>query len=213
VKTPSTHLDDGLILLDVSSLKPVAFTRGAAAVLNPEEESRSGRTVCAIPDDVMRTIRNAKFSELTTLRMPFRIGNDKYVCRAYPLEYLEASSGRPLVVLHLYRGNSSSEAVDALAAAYDLTQREQEALLGISAGLTGKEIAQRMQISPNTVKAYLRLIMVKMGVTRRAGIMGKLLEQTTGGRDAADRNSARPGYNGAVNNGLRGGVRNGTGHR
>jgi DNA-binding CsgD family transcriptional regulator len=40
-------------------------------------------------------------------------------------------------------------------------------------GLTNKEIGQRMNISPNTVKAFLKLIMMKMGVSTRSGIIGK----------------------------------------
>jgi DNA-binding CsgD family transcriptional regulator len=43
--------------------------------------------------------------------------------------------------------------------------------------LTSKEIATRLEISPNTVKAFVRLVMVKMGVTTRSGIVGKLLSQ------------------------------------
>ena len=41
-------------------------------------------------------------------------------------------------------------------------------------GLTSKEIAVRMGISPNTVKAFLRLVMVKMGVSTRSGIVGRI---------------------------------------
>jgi DNA-binding NarL/FixJ family response regulator len=43
-------------------------------------------------------------------------------------------------------------------------------------GFTNKEIASRMQISPNTVKAFLRLVMIKMGVSNRAAIMSKFIE-------------------------------------
>ena len=56
------------------------------------------------------------------------------------------------------------------------TEREQEALRGIAMGLTNKELAQRMNIAPNTVKTFLRLVMVKMGVARRTGVVAKLLE-------------------------------------
>jgi DNA-binding CsgD family transcriptional regulator len=42
-------------------------------------------------------------------------------------------------------------------------------------GLTSKEIAARMSISPNTVKAFLRLVMVKMGVSTRSGIVGRVV--------------------------------------
>ena len=37
-----------------------------------------------------------------------------------------------------------------------------------------------MSISPNTVKAFLRVIMVKMGVTSRSGVVGKILAHAVG---------------------------------
>jgi DNA-binding CsgD family transcriptional regulator len=73
-------------------------------------------------------------------------------------------------------GNSLAEALSRIGFEYHLTEREQEALEGIVLGLTSKEVAARMGgISPNTVKAFLRLIMIKMGVTSRAAIVAKLL--------------------------------------
>ena len=39
-------------------------------------------------------------------------------------------------------------------------------------GLTNKEIASRMSISANTVRAFIRMIMVKLGVSTRSGIVG-----------------------------------------
>ena len=38
-----------------------------------------------------------------------------------------------------------------------------------------KEIAAHMGISVNTVKAFIRLLMGKMGVTTRSGIVAKAL--------------------------------------
>ena len=60
-----------------------------------------------------------------------------------------------------------------ISAQFGLTQREGEAVEFLLQGLTSKEIATRMQISPNTVKAFLRLVMVKMKVSTRSGIAGK----------------------------------------
>jgi DNA-binding CsgD family transcriptional regulator len=42
-------------------------------------------------------------------------------------------------------------------------------------GLSGKEMAIRMNISPNTVKAFVRLIMIKMGVSSRSAIVARAL--------------------------------------
>jgi DNA-binding CsgD family transcriptional regulator len=39
-------------------------------------------------------------------------------------------------------------------------------------GLTNKEIAGRMNISPNTVRAFIRMVMGKLGVSTRSGIVG-----------------------------------------
>jgi len=58
---------------------------------------------------------------------------------------------------------------------FNLTQREREALEYLLQGLTSKAIANRMNISPNTVKAFLRMIMIKTGVSSRAAMVGKII--------------------------------------
>jgi len=70
--------------------------------------------------------------------------------------------------------SSSYSALEEVSEEFDLTQRERETVEFLLQGLTSKEIATRMQISPNTVKAFLRLVMVKMKVSTRSGIAGKL---------------------------------------
>ena len=62
-----------------------------------------------------------------------------------------------------------------IADRFGLTARERETVQYLLEGLTSKEIAQRMKISPNTVKAFLRLVMVKMGVSTRSGIIGRIV--------------------------------------
>lgn len=64
--------------------------------------------------------------------------------------------------------------IGELASKYNLTRREQDALRGISLGLSNKELAERMNISPNTVKAFLHVIMIKLGVTTRAEIAARI---------------------------------------
>ena len=58
---------------------------------------------------------------------------------------------------------------------FELTERQGQTVELLLLGMTTKEIAQSMNISSNTVKTYLRLIMAKMRVTTRAGIVGKIL--------------------------------------
>jgi DNA-binding CsgD family transcriptional regulator len=57
---------------------------------------------------------------------------------------------------------------------YRLSPRERQVVALLANGLTSKEIAERMNVSPHTVKAFLRVIMVKLSVTTRSGIIGKI---------------------------------------
>jgi DNA-binding CsgD family transcriptional regulator len=90
---------------------------------------------------------------------------------------LQASSKQtegPTIAIVLERSSRRNENLRRLFERYKLTPREREAVLLLTDGLTSKEIAQRMDISPHTVKGFLRFIMVKLGVTTRSGIVGKI---------------------------------------
>jgi len=58
---------------------------------------------------------------------------------------------------------------------FNLTQREREALQYLLQGLSSNAIANRMSISPNTVKAYMRTIMIKTGVSSRSAMVTKII--------------------------------------
>ena len=174
VRDASAPAEAGMVLLDLS-LQPIAFDSGAAAILH-DSPDRNGNPDFTLPKEVLETIRSRNPNELSLVKTHFRLGKREYSCRAYLLESRIGNSTMPILALHLERDSSYNDALNEVIAAYHLTSREQEALRGISIGLTSKELAERMSISPNTVKAFLRLIMIKMGVTTRAGIVAKLLE-------------------------------------
>ena len=110
----------------------------------------------------------------------FMSGRRRYKCRAFSFNSHSAnSSGQPTLALLLERSGRGSFDGSQVAARYHFTPREQETLQFLLHGLTNKEIAVRMNISPNTVKAFLKLIMIKMGVTTRSGIVGKIFETQT----------------------------------
>jgi DNA-binding CsgD family transcriptional regulator len=46
-------------------------------------------------------------------------------------------------------------------------------------GLTSKEIAQEMNISPNTVKSFLKLVMAKVGVSNRTGLVARVFDKAS----------------------------------
>jgi DNA-binding NarL/FixJ family response regulator len=61
-----------------------------------------------------------------------------------------------------------------------LSVREQEVLRLLSQGSTNKEIAQALEISENTVKAHLKSILRKLGVTNRVEAAGWALRNLEG---------------------------------
>ena len=112
----------------------------------------------------------------------FRSARRTYLCRSFSLA-LKAShtngSGGPktngLLIFILQRRSNIAAKITEISERFGLTAREQETVQNLLEGLTSKEIAQRMNISPNTVKAFLRLTMVKMNVSTRSGIIGRLI--------------------------------------
>lgn len=165
----------GLVLMDLS-LQLIAFDRGAAAILNyPSQPGVKPESSSCIPKEILDIIRGRKPADVSSVKTHFRMGKSEYVCRAYLVEPNNGSMAQPVVALHLEKISSTNDTISEVAAKYNLTDREQEVLRGISLGLANKELAERMNISPNTVKAFLRLIMIKMGVTTRAGIVANIL--------------------------------------
>jgi len=80
-----------------------------------------------------------------------------------------------LLVVMLERKSNEAVTIAEISERFGLTAREQETVQFLLEGFTSKEIAQRMKISPNTVKAFIRLVMVKMSVSTRSGIIGKIV--------------------------------------
>jgi DNA-binding CsgD family transcriptional regulator len=92
----------------------------------------------------------------------------------------ESDSLQPSFAVLLERDGADNTALVEVSAQFGLTHRECEAVDYLLQGLTSKEIADRMKISPNTVKAFLRLVMVKMKVSTRSGIAGKIAASGAG---------------------------------
>jgi DNA-binding CsgD family transcriptional regulator len=168
--------DNGILMIDFS-LNVVAADRGATAILYDHNRplSEQGR-VSWLSLTSLEAIRDRQSNDIYPSRVGFRVGKHLYSCCTYLLEPKNGVVSRTLLALHLTRESHVQDALHQVAIDYHLTDREQEALVGISMGLTSKELADQMNISPNTVKAFTRLIMLKMGVSTRTGILGKVLE-------------------------------------
>jgi DNA-binding CsgD family transcriptional regulator len=164
--------DMGLVLVDLS-FQTIGYDRGAAAIFDGDLEPGPAFN---LPREIQQVIHAYSPADLPKVTMHFRRGTSEYKCRAYLIKSRNNSMPHTVVALHIERDCTGQDAVARLIEQYHLTAREQEALTGIAQGLATKDLAKRMKISPNTVKSFLRLIMIKIGVTTRGEMVAKLLE-------------------------------------
>lgn len=182
---PWVAAEPGIILLD-PSLKAIAFNREAEAILTyPGGRDSGAATNLRIPEAVLEKVGRLGSSECGSALTYFHAGRREYVSWACSLGSHDGLPER-LVALMVLRNSSTMELVTRVSAQYKLTNRERETLEAISHGLSSKEAAERMKISPNTVRSYLRLIMMKMGVGTRAGVLAKILEHNLSLNQATD---------------------------
>jgi DNA-binding CsgD family transcriptional regulator len=167
----------GFLLLD-SGMNPIVVNRAAVEILSYPEKPESTKR---FNNSLVAKIRSILLPRLPSNGSPlvaeFRSGKRLYFCRAFPVEARTKEHEQATIAVFLERevGSKSLSVLRAASERFHLTGREQEVLQFLLDGLTSKEIADRMKISPNTVKAFLRLIMVKMGVSTRSGIVGKAM--------------------------------------
>lgn len=175
---PKSPAGVGVVVTDLA-LTPIAVDRGAAAILNGRSEPNgNGDKHLQLPAELRDYVAKRQAGESVSTEMTFRSQGSAYTCRVFQIEPQNSTLQEAVLVLHFEQGAMTpSDAVYQVAADYGLTDREQEALVGISLGLTSKELAKRMNISPNTVRAFLRLIMIKMDVSTRGGVVAKILDR------------------------------------
>jgi DNA-binding CsgD family transcriptional regulator len=170
----STSSQSGFLLLD-KSLGPVASNHEAIRILTyPNLPERIQRIDVFLGDKIRAGLVSRQSPTALEFVKEFQSGKRRYVCRSFMVD--TNGKGMPLVAaLLLERCSSSTMALAQIEQDFELTRREKETVELLIQGLTSKEIATRMQISPNTVKAFLRIVMVKMGVSTRSGILGKVI--------------------------------------
>jgi DNA-binding CsgD family transcriptional regulator len=160
----------GLILLDSSS-RVVYYNSEAQSILACPQST--GKT--KLPDDAL-----SKLIPLVTGDHPdglpratlFVSGRRRYVCRSFVFEGGAEHRGKPVIAITIERDRS---ALLDMAARYQLTYREMEAVRHLAYGLTRKEIAQRMEISAKAVTTSLDVAMNKIGVNTSSDVIGALM--------------------------------------
>jgi DNA-binding CsgD family transcriptional regulator len=162
-------------LLVSPTLNPIACNAEAVQILVfPSTPAKIRRLNLFLAAKVRSSLVDPQAGDSLEFVKEFRSGKRRYICRTFRLDGAGHEEGLAVAVL-LERHSSDSTALTQISKQFDLSERERQTVELLLQGLTSKEIAVRMSISPNTVKAFLRLVMVKMGVSTRAGIVGKVV--------------------------------------
>ena len=167
----------GILLLN-SYFHPVHYNAEAANILGYPKKTRNAPSL----DPVFSA------SQLTSLNKPvvpvvleLASGRRRYLCRAFHLDGCDSVDDRvqPRLVLVLERDSRQRADITWLSEHFQLTNRECETVKLLLKGLTSKEIAVEMSISPNTVKVFLKLAMVKVGASNRTALIARLLQRAS----------------------------------
>ena len=162
----------GFLLLG-SDLRPLYVNPEATQILAYPDTPRS---IGPLDSFLLRKIRAVFFAHGNEgqFASEFLSGRRRYLCRAYWLcPPSNNALNHPALAVLLERSSPTSFDASEISARFHLTPREQETLEYLIEGLTNKEIGHRMNVSPNTVKGFLKLIMIKLGVSTRSGVIGR----------------------------------------
>jgi len=165
----------GLVLVD-DFMNLVAANSEAVEILAfPDSPEKLGHLSGWLAKKIRSFLIDRKSLTRPNFVNEFRSAKRTYLCRAFPLNTGINASARPALALMLERKSNGGGTVAEISQRFGLTAREQETMRLLAEGFCSKEIAVRMNISPNTVKAFVHLVMVKMGVSTRSGIIGKMV--------------------------------------
>lgn len=168
----------GLLLLD-RALKPIYVSEKAVSILCYPEELRKNGHLRSV---LLRKIASLLPGQSLCPKIPheFASGKRLYQVRVFTLQSRLGDGPTPTLAVMLERNRRASVEITQAAKKFRLTQRETEALELLTLGYKTKEIASQMDVSPNTVKTFLRSIMFKIGARERSGILVKILQFAKG---------------------------------
>jgi len=169
----------GFLILD-ASLRPIYASEEALAILAyPEVPSKNkgfdnflqGRIRSLVPS-------NGHHNGFSPSKFQNEVASGKrlYQLRAFSMKSSLAIERGPAIALLLERNPRGELELESVARKFRLTRRERETVDLLLQGLSTKQIASQMDISPNTAKAFLRSVMIKVGAENRTGIIGRILQ-------------------------------------
>jgi DNA-binding CsgD family transcriptional regulator len=165
----------GFLLTD-SLLNPISFNAEAIQILNyPEKLTNLARSELFLAEKIRSTLISRQSSGEAAFVTEFQSGRRRYFCRAFLVDSNAKEPFQPSIAILLERGPAALVPLSRVCQQFKLTRREREVLEYLLQGMSSKVIANRMNLSPSTVKSFLRLIMIKTGASSRSAMLGKIL--------------------------------------
>ena len=166
----------GFLLLD-DAFNPIFYNSEAIRILVYPRDPRKIKALDSfLLAEIQPFLLKCRTFPQSEVLSEFLSGQRQYHFKAFSLKTHLKDALQPALALLIERSPQGFIDLSKVARRFGLTYREREAVEFLTGGLTTKEIAARMRISPHTVKAFLRLIMSKMAVSTRSGIIGKLIK-------------------------------------
>jgi len=177
-KIISNRVTSGVVILDTSG-QILYINEEAQSILSTLNFNLKD-TDSQDPDSLNRAIVEIFKSSLGSLSTPMSKcvycpdSDSAYALRALPLHKPELQDK---CILVLIEGVTIHRKFDmkVVQKQFGLTRREAEVTFCLTKGLTNKEIANALSLSPETVHDYVKQVMKKLDTSTRAGVVGKVL--------------------------------------
>jgi DNA-binding CsgD family transcriptional regulator len=159
----------GLLLIDANG-QLIISNREAAKILAYPDAEPNFESLSRLLGEKLNAAKLVNSDE----SQEFVSGRRLYICHLSELDIGFGASNRVRAVIMTRKRLVQIEQTRLLEK-FSMTPRECETVNWLLRGMSGKEIAAKMDISPHTVKVFIRQIMVKMNVSSRVEIVAKVL--------------------------------------
>ena len=175
--TRSSSPGTGFLILN-SSLKPLYMNKCAAEILfHPHAPPPAADFLDQLGSKIHLIVARSGPNGSISVSSEFRSGNRRYKCRLVSLEWPDTNSSEASLALLLERRHNAHLDIREICRKHHLTPREAQAVELLLQGLANKEIADRMNISIDTVRSYVRTVYEKLHVHSRTEAVVKYLRQ------------------------------------
>ena len=186
----------GLVILS-EDLQPVAISSAAELWLGELKHLESEwmgplpNAIYAVAARLHEVERSEPASSELMPRARVRLRNGRWI--AVQASRLVTATGERQVAV-IIEPPEPAEIAHVIVSAYGLTSRESQIVRLVVQGLSTKETARSLSISPLTVQQHLKVIFDKVGVHSRGELVGRIFEQQYWPRIKAGQGLGRDGW-------------------